>query len=455
MSCVRRYWSSIIVQVTAFTVAALVALFMCFVALMQTAVAPMLFPRALSDNADSVAELVWLVENSPDELYPFILSSYQSGGRLAVIGDQFGEGLEQQPALRRELVSAQSDVSSRLQGREIRFQSLGGLELRRRMANITDVPLRAPSALQVGVELEDNRILHIWLAPSAILASRPEPLIVATVIIAIIAMVLGLTLSAIILRPLRRLEREADRIELGEASSPVLEAGPHEVRRISTALNRMKTRLASLIREREQIVAAIAHDIRTGLHRLRLRTDGRTEIGTEELNDDITQMETLISDMLAYARAESPSGPKELIGLNAFVVSLSQSAPYPISITNRAPNFVIAGDRVALRRLFENLLENAWRYGGGDVAVDVMHNSDGLSIAIQDRGPGLQTDQLESVFQPFERGERSRNRETGGVGLGLGIARAIARAHGASIKLENREGGGLSAIVAFPEALRT
>ena len=84
-----------------------------------------------------------------------------------------------------------------------------------------------------------------------------------------------------------------------------------------------------------------------------------------------------------------------------------------------------------------------------------MHNSDGLSIAIQDRGPGLQPDQLESVFQPFERGERSRNRETGGVGLGLGIARAIARAHGASIKLENREGGGLSAIVAFPEALRT
>ena len=455
MSSARRFWSSIIVQVTAFTVVALVALFICFIALMQTAVAPIIFPDALSDNADSVAELVWLVENSPEELHPFILSSYQSGGRLAVIDERFDERLQEQPALRRQLVDADSDVASRLEDREIRFQRLGVLELRRRTAEISDLPLRAASALQVAVELQNDRVLHIWLAPNATLSGRPEPLFIPTVIMAIVALVLGLTLSAIILRPLGRLEREADRIELGEASVPVLESGPHEVRRISAALNRMKARLAILIGEREQIIAAIAHDVRTGLHRIRLRMDGRSEIGTTELDEDITQMETLISDMLAYARAESPSGPSELIGLITFVESLAEAAPYPVSVTNQAPSFEIAGDPVALRRLFENLLENARRYGEGEISVNVTHNSNGLSIAVEDRGPGLPYDQLETVFQPFERGERSRNRETGGAGLGLGIARAIARAHGASLLLENRAGGGLSAVVTFPEALRT
>jgi len=116
---------------------------------------------------------------------------------------------------------------------------------------------------------------------------------------------------------------------------------------------------------------------------------------------------------------------------------------------------VIAGDPVALRRLFENLIENARRYGGGRIAVRVLTAGDGREIRIEDDGPGLPADQLEAVFQPFLRGEASRNRATGGTGLGLGIAKSIARAHGATLRLENRPEGGLAAIVRFPAHLRT
>ena len=116
---------------------------------------------------------------------------------------------------------------------------------------------------------------------------------------------------------------------------------------------------------------------------------------------------------------------------------------------------MIVGDPVALRRLFENLIENARRYGGGEIAVRLVKLAGGREVRIEDNGPGLPEDQLDTVFEPFRRGENSRSRETGGIGLGLGIARAIARAHGAKLRIENRPEGGLVAIVHFPECLST
>ncbi|WP_054111199.1 ATP-binding protein [Brevundimonas sp. AAP58] len=457
MVWLQRAVSSLVVRITALTVAALMAMFAVLLLLVQTSVAPeALYPRALTDNAESIAELVWLVENSPEEIQPFILSAYGGGYRTAAISEDFADGLQPRAGMRARLASSQSEVASRLTDREIRFQALGVLGLQSRLRQEGAAPLVGTAALQIAIKLKDGRIVNIWLVP-ALTLSRPSAALVASgFLLVLLSVALGLAIAAVTLRPIRRLELDAERVELGDAGSGVSETGPAELRRVSAALNRMRDRLTGLIREREQMVAAIAHDVRTGITRIRLRMDERGAVSAKEIEGDIAQMEALITDMLAYARAQSPSGPQELIRLDSFVADMSNAAPYPIKLV--APldeDFVIVGDPVALHRLFENLMENARRYGGGKITVRVIATEGGREVRIEDDGPGLPEDQLETLFQPFQRGENSRNRATGGTGLGLGIARAIAKAHGASLHLENRPEGGLVAIVRFPQDLLT
>lgn len=452
----RSLWSSLVVQVTALTLAALLFVLITLIVVAQTPLAQWIFPRALSENAGSIAELVWLVESSPEELHPFILTAYQSGGRFTAISAEFADGLTARPAMAGSLSNAESEVAARLLGRDIRFQSLGAIGLQRRLAQQNLDRMSRASALHIAIELKDERVLNVWLAPTISLARGSVALIVLIGIVALFAIALGLAIASVMLRPIRRLEQDAENVELGAFGGAVTETGPLEMRRLTAALNRLRDRLSGLIREREQIIAAIAHDVRTGLTRIRLRMDAQDQIAADEIEGDLSQMEALISDMLAYARAESPIGQQELLGLKDFVETLATDFPHKIKLLGApADDFVIAGDPVALRRLFENLIENARRYGGGEITVRFAPTADGLEICIDDNGDGLPEDQLESLFEPFQRGEASRNRATGGTGLGLGIARAIARAHGASLRLENRVYGGLSAIVHFPDTLRT
>jgi len=453
----RQFWSSIVVKVTALTVAGLILMFVGVLLLVQTPVlTQFLYPRALSDSADSIAELVWLLEESPEAINPFILSVYEGGYRSASISSHFGEGLKPDPALQAKLVEGESDVAARLEGRDVRFETLGVLELQERLEEEGAKSMRVFSALQIAIKLSDGRILNVWLAPALTFSRQPFALAAIGLVVLLLSVALGLAIAAVTLRPIRQLEQDAARVELGEAGAHVSETGPAELRRISAALNRMRERLTVLIREREQMVAAIAHDVRTGLTRIRLRMDERGVVTADEVESDISQMEALISDMLAYARAESPSGTQELIRLDKLVEDISEALLPAIKLSlPQERDFTIVGDPVALRRLFDNLIENARRYGGGEIAVRLLNIGDGREVRIEDNGPGLPVFQLETVFQPFQRGESSRNRDTGGTGLGLGIARAIARAHGAKLRIENRPEGGLAAIVHFPEILRT
>lgn len=457
MLWLQQLLSSLVVKITTLTVAALMLMFALVVLLMQTPLASeALYPRALADNADSIAELVWLVETSPPEIQPFIVSAYGGGFRTAAISDVFAEDLRPRVGMLTSLARSESDVAARLEGRDIRFEALGVRRLQSRLRESGADPLVGTAALQVAIQLRDGRVLNVWLIPALTLSRRAAALAASGFVLVLFSMALGLAIAAVTLRPIRQLEQDAARVELGEAGAAVSETGPAELRRVSIALNRMRERLSALIREREQMVAAIAHDVRTGLTRIRLRMDERGAVTAQEVEGDIAQMEALISDMLAYARAQSPSGPQELIRLEKFVADMAQAAPFPISLSlPQDADFLIVGDPIALRRLFENLIENARRYGGGDIKVQVAEAGGGREVRIEDNGPGLPDAQLETVFLPFQRGESSRNRATGGTGLGLGIARAIAKAHGATLHIENRPEGGLAAIVRFPEDLRT
>lgn len=453
----RRLWSSIVFKVTVLTLAGMNIMLLGVLVLIQTPLfTNLIYPRTLSDNSGSIAELVWLLESSPEAIDPFILSVYESGFRVAVISDDFIEGLEPNGEMQTSLVEGESDVAARLERKDIRFETLRIFQVGKRLRRQSASSIRVLSALQVAIELKDGRVLNVWLAPALTFSRQPAVLIAVGLVIVLLSIALGLAIAAVTLRPIRQLERDAARVELGEAGAAVSETGPVELRRVSAALNRMRERLTVLIREREQVVAAIAHDVRTGLTRIRLRMDERGAVSANEIEGDIAQMEALISDMLAYARAESPLGPQELIRLEKFVSSIAASAVLPVNLSlSQDIDFTIVGDQIALRRLFDNLIENARRYGGGKIAIRLLSVADGCEVRIEDNGPGLPEDQLENVFLPFQRGESSRNRDTGGTGLGLGIARAIARAHRAILRIENRPEGGLVAIVHFPETLRT
>lgn len=415
-----------------------------------------LYSRAVSDNADSIAELVWLFETSEENIEDFALSAFEGGYRLASVSDGFSPSLVPREDMRARLLRNENDQTVRLRDRDVRFQTLNAMSLKNRLRDEGAGPLWVLSAMQVAIELEDGRVMNIWLAPGLTLSRQPIAIGAAAIVLLLFSIALGVAIAAVTIRPIRRLERDAARVELGNGGASVSETGPAELRRVSAALNRMRGRLTDLMREREQIVAAIAHDVRTGLTRIRLRMDERGSLTADEVEVDLAQMEALISDMLAYARAESPSGPEELIRLGAFVGELADAAPHPIKLhSSLDKEFIIAGDPISLRRLFDNLIENARRYGGDDISICIFADQDGLHVRIEDNGPGIPEDQLESAFEPFQRGEASRNRATGGTGLGLGIARAIARSHGAAVWLENRPSGGLAAIVRFPGELRT
>ncbi|MEQ8412343.1 MAG: ATP-binding protein [Erythrobacter sp.] len=448
-------FNSILARVLGITFGLLMLTLAALVVIMQTPVSGRVFDRAITQSADSIAELVWLIETSPPEVEGAILSTYASRSRVAWIEGGFVGGLAADRARQALLTGTDNAVAERLRDRDIRFDLVGALELARRSRANPDLFYNTSSALHVAIALENGRVLNIWLAPSIFYTEAPYAPYFLIALVLVVTAVLGMALHWVIMRPIRVLEHDAERVGLAETAIPVAETGPRELRRLARALNRMRLRLDGLIREREQIMVAIAHDIRTGLTKLRLRTDRRDNVPVAEIEPDLVQMERLLSDMMAYARAENPVAQHELIELGSFMIALAEAAPQHIDVTHHDASdpFTIAGSRLAIARMFENLLENARAYGKGWVGLSIERDSAGLRIAVEDDGPGLPDSQLDRVFEPFVRCEGSRNKATGGTGLGLGIARAIANTHGAQVRLSNRAQGGLRAEVVFPAAM--
>jgi len=447
--------NSILARVFLLTLGLLTLAIVSLISIMQTPVSSRVFDSVIETNASGIGELVWLIKASPRDAEQALVSSYNNRWRLARIENDFAATVASDTSKRAILIDEVQAANEQLVGRDIRFRTLGLFDLFEVLDANPATSYTAASSVQIAIELEDGRVLNIWLPPWEFYVQGDVLVFVVVAFIALFTLVLGLALYWVIMRPIRVLERDAELVGLAEASVPVTETGPRELRRLSAALNRMRSRLANLVREREQIGVAIAHDVRTGLTKLRLRMEDNEALQDERVERDIDQMERLLSDMLAYARAESPVVEHELIELRSFVSQLAESAPYEVAIEHDVSdhNFSIAGSRIALSRLFENLLENARRYGAGMVRVRFARHKDGLSIQIEDDGPGIAPRYMKHVFEPFFRGERSRNRTTGGTGLGLGIARAIAHTHGAELSLANRNGGGLVATVSFPAML--
>ena len=186
------------------------------------------------------------------------------------------------------------------------------------------------------------------------------------------------------------------------------------------------------------------------LARIAFRIEGAPDAVREPVHADIREMTSMIATTLEYAKGASSQTGRADVDVAALVHDIAIAARdmgRPVDLNIEAAS--VRGDPLALRRLFQNLLDNALTFGT-QATIEVRREPDAVIVRVADRGPGLPSEMLERVFEPFRRNDPSRNRTTGGVGLGLTIARSIARDHGGTLELTNRDGGGLVATVRLP-----
>ncbi|MGK6323423.1 sensor histidine kinase [Sphingomonas sp. DT-51] len=277
-------------------------------------------------------------------------------------------------------------------------------------------------------------------------------------LIAMLVAILALSIPAWMLaraisRPLARLAAAADRAGTG-APLPTLTGGGREVRELAHAVSTMHARLAGHAESRTAMLAAIAHDLGTPLSRLAFWVEQLPEAARDRAVADIDEMRAMIAETLRFARHDVGRREETLVELSSLLDSLAEDMAVGGAAVSVAagPRAVVSGDPSGLRRLFTNLIDNALRYGDhAEVAWQIAESS--VLVTIADRGPGIDPGQAERLFEPFVRGDPSRNRSTGGTGLGLAIVRSIATRHGGTATLANCEDApGAVATVSLPLA---
>jgi len=254
-------------------------------------------------------------------------------------------------------------------------------------------------------------------------------------------------------RPLGRLAEAAETLDPNRRGPALDETGPSEVAHAAAAFNAMRERIAHYLEERVQILAAISHDLQTPITRMRLRADMADDTPErDKLVRDLAEIERLVQDGIAYARSAHSSGEKATrIDLSSFIDSIAYDYQ-DIGKAVRVSGVVfgtVATKPHALRRILANFVDNALKYAGS-AEINVARDDGRTVIAVLDRGPGIPDDRLEAAMKPFFRLEGSRNRETGGAGLGLAIAQQLAASIGGAVRLCNRPGGGLAAEIVLP-----
>jgi signal transduction histidine kinase len=306
-----------------------------------------------------------------------------------------------------------------------------------------------------------NLTLHLHEAGGA--AAVPMP--------GLFGMHLGLTLLAVlavsllavrsITRPLQLLASAATRFAHDLDAAPLDESGPQEVAQAARAFNFMQARLRQLVSERSLALAAVSHDLRTPLTRMRLRAELVDDQQVQrKLNEDIDTMQAMVDGVLAYLRGQQDREAPQAIDMTALLESVVDDQAALGRTVRLAPGnstdrpVVYSGRLTLLRRALTNLVENAAAHAG-DVSVRLVDGPDWLRLVVEDNGPGIPPPELERVKQPFVRLDTARAAHAGGMGMGLAIAQDAAALHGGRLRLENRTEGGLRAMLELPHDSNT
>lgn len=278
-------------------------------------------------------------------------------------------------------------------------------------------------------------------------------IILQTLVILFVLVTLLYVLLRRITRPLAQLTARLESFARSPAQpEPLTESGPEDVRQLIAAHNAMESRIAALIDEKDVMLGAIGHDLKTPLAALRVRIENVTDPEQRaRMAESIKDITRTLDDILNLARVGRPSDPLENTDLSALVASVVEEyEDMGEAVELRSATRLALPVRATwLRRALRNLIGNSLRYGKS-AEVEVLQENGHAVVRIDDTGPGIPDDQIAGMMEPFARGEASRNRATGGAGLGLTLARAIAEQHGGSLHLSNRPEGGLRAEIRLP-----
>jgi signal transduction histidine kinase len=307
--------------------------------------------------------------------------------------------------------------------------------------------------LQVAVPLPDGQWLSFVTALPQGGPAFSRQFLLSMGIMAIIILAVAVWTVRRVTAPLAALSSAAERLGADLNAPPMPETGTIETRQASRAFNDMQARLRSLIENRTRMLAAISHDLRTPLTLLRLRAENVEDAAErDKMLGTIAEMNAMIAATLQFSKDEAAAEPRrrtDLTALLASVVDDMADAGLPAAMES-APSIVRECQPAAMKRAITNLLDNAIKYGKRARAA-IHATPQAIEITIDDEGPGISEDQLARVFQPFYRIEGSRNRETGGIGLGLAIALSVVQAQGGQLALSNRPEGGLRATITLPK----
>jgi signal transduction histidine kinase len=306
----------------------------------------------------------------------------------------------------------------------------------------------------VGMQLPDGQWLNVRGEIEALRPWHSPTFLISFVLMTAVAA--GLTLWAVrrLTAPVRTLAEAAEALGRDVNAPPLPEDGPSEVATAAIAFNTMAGRIRRFVQDRTELLTAIGHDLRTPITRLKLRAEFIED--DEQRGKILADLEELVSATLAFgrdARTTEPVSPLDLAELLRTIIDEAGDARPDVveRLGYDGPaHMTVQARSLSLKRVFVNLVSNAVNYGGSAMVRLLLPDHRVVVVEIEDDGPGIGPVDMERAFEPFHRGEPSRNRETGGVGLGLPIARNIMRAHGGDVTLANRPSGGLKATVTLP-----
>jgi signal transduction histidine kinase len=312
--------------------------------------------------------------------------------------------------------------------------------------------LASSGRFEVAVQYGDGQWLNFTVPVTpepSILTAGSVPLYVG---VAIAIVLLSLWAIRQLTAPYTVLERAVKDIGDDLNRPRLSETGSREAKAAARAINAMQGKLQDYVAEREHLAAALAHDLRTPLTRMRLRMELLKDARLRRsLTADLAEIEAITRSVVELANDEFVHDEEERIELVSLIEAVCDGFPQSEVVFQpaRDSRVVCSGRPVALRRCLANLIDNAVKYGRrADVSLMVREGT--VEIAVEDQGTGIPDGKIEDMFKPFTRLETSRNRQTGGMGLGLTIARSIARAHGGEVRMERREGAGMRAVLALP-----
>ena len=311
-----------------------------------------------------------------------------------------------------------------------------------------------PHLALISIRLPDQSWVNVSLVAWTPRMPDGHGTLLSTSLMALGAIVVSVLLVRWLTRPLTGFAAAAKALYGSKTVVVVPEDGPREVRALAIAFNDMQRRIGRLIDDRTQALAAVSHDLKTPITRLRFRVEDIAAPDTRAaIAADLDEMERMLDQTLAYLRGDRTDEEVKLIDLVAILETIvgDMSDRGHAIVLEGAGSVGVSGRRLALKRAFGNLVDNAIKYGlRAEIAVE--DRADTVLVRIRDHGPGIAPEDVDRALAPFVRLEPSRNRRTGGFGLGLTIAQAIVQGHGGTLTLANHAAGGLEASVVLPKA---